>query len=293
MDTRVLKYFLTVAQTNNITHAAELLHITQPTLSRQMMDLEKELQVSLFDRSQHQMQLTKEGVLFQQRATTLLALFEQTKNELHETKNELTGHINLGCVVSSVSPYMMQIINSFQQKYPNVKFNLTDGNGDLLRQRLDTGLADLTVLLEPVETAKYNYLILPPREQWGVILRADDPLAKRSFFTKDDLYKLPLIAPARSIIRDDVSDVLKLDQSKLNIMATNNLPDNTIELIRTGNYYAIAISGIVNLYNDSDLAFVPFHPHKETGHVLTWRKNTVLSPAAEKFLQFVTAQVND
>ena len=285
MDTRVIKYFLTVAQTNNITHAAQQLHITQPTLSRQMIDLEKELGVTLFDRKQRRIALTSEGVLFQQRASTILSLLDQTKQELQNTAEELTGVLNIGCVVSRVSKFVIQIVSSFQKKYPNVSFNLYDGNGDLLRQRLDSGLEDFAVLIEPVEAAKYNFIELPVHEQWGLIVKSADPLAKKQAITKSDLYKIPLIVPTRNIVRDEISDVLKLDQIKLNIMATNNLPSNAYELLKAGNYYMLGIEGIVNSFHDPELTFIPFSPHKETGHVLAWRKNTVVTPVMEKFLQ--------
>ena len=285
MDTRVIKYFLTVAQTNNITHAAQQLHITQPTLSLQMIDIEKELGVTLFDRKQRRMALTSEGVLFQQRASTILSLLDQTKQELQNTAEELTGVLNIGCVVSRVSKFVMQIVSSFQKKYPNVSFNLYDGNGDLLRQRLDSGLEDFAVLIEPVEAAKYNFIELPVHEQWGLIVKSADPLAKKQAITKSDLYKIPLIAPTRNIVRDEISDVLKLDQTKLNIMATNNLPSNAYELLKAGNYYMLGIEGIVNSFHDPELTFIPFSPHKETGHVLAWRKNTVVTSVMEKFLQ--------
>lgn len=292
MDTRVIKYFLTVAQTNNITHAAQQLHITQPTLSRQIIDLEKELGVTLFDRKQRRMALTSEGVLFQQCASTILSLVDQTKQELQNTEEELTGVLNIGCVVSKVSKFVMEIISHFQKKYPNVRFNLYDGNGDLLRQRLDAGLEDFAVLIEPIEAAKYNFIDLPVHEQWGLIVKSSDPLAKKQVITKNDLYKLPLIVPTRNIVRDEISDVLKLDQTKLNIMATNNLPSNAYELLKAGNYYTLGIEGVVSSLHDPELTFIPFSPHKETGHVLAWRKNTVITPVMEKFLQEFAEQIN-
>lgn len=250
-----------------------------------MIDLEKELGVTLFDRKQRRMALTSEGVLFQQRASTILSLLDQTKQELQNTAEELTGVLNIGCVVSRVSKFVMQIVSSFQKKYPNVSFNLYDGNGDLLRQRLDSGLEDFAVLIEPVEAAKYNFIELPVHEQWRLIVKSADPLAKKQAITKSDLYKIPLIAPTRNIVRDEISDVLKLDQTKLNIMATNNLPSNAYELLKAGNYYMLGIEGIVNSFHDPELTFIPFSPHKETGHVLAWRKNTVVTPVMEKFLQ--------
>lgn len=292
MDTRVLKYFLTVANTNNITKAAKQLHITQPTLSRQIMELEKELDTPLFDRNQRHLQLTKAGVIFQQRATTLLQLIDQTKDDLHQQEKELVGAVNLGCAVSTASPFLMRLVVAFQKQYPGVRFNIFDGDGDVLRRQVDEGTADLACLLEPVEAAKYNYLVLPIKEQWGVIMMKDDPLAKRQSINKSDLYKLPLILPHRNIIRDEVSDVLKLDQTKLNVKASNNLPSNVLELIRTGHYYAVGIKGVVDVLRDPSICFVPFNPKKQTGHVVVWRRNNVLAPAAEKFLQFIAEKSN-
>lgn len=291
MDTRVLKYFLTVAQTNNITKAAEQLHITQPTLSRQIMDLETELDIKLFNRENRRLQLTKAGILFQQRATTMLQLLDQTENDLHQQEEALTGEINLGSAVSSVSPYITKLIFEFQKLYPNVIFNLSDGDGDVLRRQLDEGLNDLVCLLEPVEAAKYNFLELPVREEWGVIMKKSAPLAKYSTITKEDLYKIPLILPHRSIVRDEVSDILKLDQTRLNIRATTSLPGNTVSLLRNSNYYGLTIKGVYNNFHDPDLVFVPLVPNKSTGDVLAWRKNIILSPAIEKFLQFVNEQI--
>ncbi|MBB1123335.1 LysR family transcriptional regulator [Limosilactobacillus albertensis] len=293
MDTRVLKYFLAVAQTNNITKAAEQLHITQPTLSRQIMDLEAELDVKLFDRENRRLQLTKAGIIFQQRATTIVQLLHQTENELHQHEEELTGEINLGSAVSSVSSYITKLIAEFQKLYPNVTFNLSDGDGDVLRRQLDEGLDDLVCLLEPVEAAKYNFLELPVREKWGLIMLKDAPIAKHPTITKKDLYKLPLILPHRSIVRDEVSDILKLDQTRLNVRATTSLPGNTIALLRNSNYYVLTVKGVYDNFHDPDLAFVPLTPNKSTGDVLAWRKNTVLSPAIKRFLQFVNEEIQE
>ncbi|MBB1078696.1 LysR family transcriptional regulator [Limosilactobacillus sp. STM2_1] len=293
METRILKYFLVVAKTNNITKAAEQLHITQPTLSRQIIDLEKELNIKLFNRENHRLQLTKAGILFQQRATTMLQLLQQANDELHQQVAELTGTISLGSAVSNASPYMAKLITKFQQQYPNVTFNLFDGDGDILRRQLDEGINDLVCLLEPVEAAKYNFLELPVREEWGLLMTKKAPLANRKQVTKEDLYKLPLILPRRSIIRDEVSDILKLDQTKLDVRATTSLPGNAVALLRNSNYYVLTIRGVYNNFHDPSLTFIPFNPNKSTGDVLAWRKNTVLSSAMEKFLQFVNEEIQE
>ena len=189
MDTRVLRYFVKVAETNNLTKAANQLHVTQPTLSRQIMELEEGVGVKLFDRQKHQLHLNDAGILFQQRAQTILSLIDHTEDELQQGHDGLAGTINFGCVESSVAPYMMKIVERFQDKYPQVNFKVFDGDGDSLRQQIDQGVCDMAAMIQPVEVAKYNYLQLPVKDRWGLILRADDPLAKKKQITAHDLYQ--------------------------------------------------------------------------------------------------------
>lgn len=292
METRVLNYFLMVAKLGNVTRAAENLHITQPTLSRQIADLEKEMGIELFDRSNRHLVLTKAGTVFQQRAQMIIDLIKQTEIEVKQENDELTGTIHLGCVESSASNFIMEIVKKMQQLFPNVKFDIYTGNGDTLRERIDQGFIDVALLIEPIETAKYNYLVLPTKDTWGVLMRKDDPLAKKNRITNNDLYQLPIITNHRSLVRDELIDILKLSPSKLNIVAEYNLTSNVIQLVKLGDYYLLGIKGIYEMHNDPEITFVPFAPAKETGHVLAWRKNTMLSPATEKFIQMVTDKIS-
>lgn len=290
METRVLKYFLTVAELNNITQAAERLHITQPTLSRQIMELEKELGVQLFDREKRQMHLNKAGALFQQRAMTMLTILDQTENELLNVNDQLSGTVSIGMVESSVANFIMKAVSEFQEKYPDVRFNIFDGDGDTLRERLDQGLCDMIALIQPIEAAKYNYFSLPVKEKWGLIMRKDDPLAKRHSIMAHDLYQLPMVVGRRNIVRDDITDSMKIDPNKLDWRIMINLPENAKQLILSGKYYHFGIYGVYEKYHDERLTFVPFSPTKFTGHLLAWRKNSQLTPAGEKFIQFVAEQ---
>lgn len=230
--------------------------------------------------------------MFQQRAQVLLRLWSQTKDDLQSHGKELSGMVHLGCVESAVSPFLMKIIAKFLKQYPEVQISLFDGDGDTLRENMDRGLLDLAALIEPVEATKYNYLVLPVQEQWGIIMRADDPLAKRKSLNRHDIYQLPLILTRRSIVRDDISDVLQLDQQKLNVRMTINLPSNSHQLIKQGDYYALGIRGVYQNANDPDLAFVPLKPVRTTGHVMVWKKNYSLTAATTAFLQAVADASN-
>lgn len=292
METRVLHYFLMVAKLGNVTKAAKSLHITQPTLSRQIADLESEMGIKLFDRSNRHLVLTKAGTVFQQRAKMILDLIAQTEVEVKQENDELTGTIHIGCVESSASMFVMKIVKQMQKLYPNVKFDIYTGNGDTLRERIDQGFLDCALLIEPVETAKYNYMVLPTKDTWGILVRKDDSLAQKNYVTNTDLYKIPLITNHRSLVRDELIDILKLNPNKLNIVAEYNLTSNAIQLVKLGDYYLLGIKGIYEMHNDPEITFIPFSPTKQTGHVLAWRKNTLLSPATKKFIQLVSETVN-
>lgn len=292
METRILKYFITVAKLGNVTKAAEQLHITQPTLSRQINELEKELGVELFDRTNHRLVLTKTGALFQQRAQMILNFVSQTKLELQNQNNELSGTIRLGCVESSVSSFAMQMVQKMQQVYPHVKFDIYTANGNDLKEKLDQDLLDVIILIEPIETAKYHYFQLPIKDQWGLIVNNNSYLAKKSYVTADDLYRTPLSFSKRNIVRDELIDVLKLDGNKLDLRSTHNLAGNTLLLVKMGIFSMVAIKGVLDIYNSKDLTFIPFKPFTQAGHITAWKKNTYLSTATEKFIQLIADEIN-
>lgn len=292
METRVLKYFITVANLGNVTKAAEQLHITQPTLSRQINELEKEIGVELFDRTNHRLVLTKAGALFQQRAQMILNFVSQTQSELQNQSNDLSGTIRLGCVESSVSPFAMKMVQKMQDTYPNVRFDIYTANGNDLKEKLDQNLLDLIILIEPIETAKYHYLQLPTKDQWGLIVKDDSYLAKKDNVTADDLYRTPLAFSKRNIVRDELIDVLKLDANKLDLRSTHNLAGNSLLLVKMGMFSMVSIKGILNIYNSDGLTFIPFEPFTQAGHITAWKKNTYLSPATEKFIQLIADEIN-
>lgn len=292
MDTRVLKYFLTIAKTGNVTKAAKELHITQPTLSRQISDLEKQLNITLFDRTNRHLHLTKAGAFFQKRAQMILDLVAQTENDIQTQESELVGTIRIGCVESSASNWLMKIIKKMHQAFPNIHFDIYTANGDDLKEKLDQNLLDLALLLEPIEAKKYNYIRLPIRDTWGVIAAKNDYLSKKELISTNDLYQIPLTLSARSLIRNELAQSLKININNLNIIATHNLASNPLQLVKQHITYLLGIDGLLKLHHDPDLTFIPFTPKTTTGHIIAWRKNTYLSPLTEKFLQLITENLN-
>ena len=288
METRVLRYFLVVAETNNITQAARQLHLTQPTLSRQIQELERTVGRPLFDRHHHQLHLNAAGVLFRQRVKVILDLLEHAQQEIQTSSTGLTGTVNLGLVESAVAPWVLEQVAAFQDHHPAVKFQLFSGDGDSLRPRLDQGQDDLAALIEPVEAAKYHFLALPVREEWGILMRADDPLAQRAGLQPAEVAALPLVMGRRPIVRDALADTLQLSPAELNLKVVTNLPGALPTLLKTGDYYHLGIRGVATQYHDPALAFVPLVPKTTSGHLLAWKKHRPLSPAATAFLQFIT-----
>lgn len=292
MDTRVLNYFLTVAQEGNVTKAAQKLHVTQPTLSRQMSELEESLNVTLFDRTNRHLQLTQAGKFFQKRAHAILDLVSQTELDLQNQENELTGTIHLGSVESSASIWLMNLVKKMQELYPQVVFDIDTANGDDLKEKLDQGLLDLVLLLEPIEAKKYNYIRIPIKDTWGIIAAKDSYLAKKEVITTSDLYQIPLTLSKRVLVRNELAQSLELNPNRLNITSTHNLASNPLQLVKNHTSFHLGIKGVLELHNDPDLVFIPLEPKTTTGHIIAWRKNTYLSAGTKSFLQLITATLN-
>ena len=217
MDLRLLEYFLAVAKVGNITRAAELLHVTQPTISRQLTDLEEALGAKLLLRGKRQVTLTDAGVLFQQRAAEILSLMEKTKRDLADQNDLLGGTVALGCVESCASQMLPAAMADFSRLHPQVQYELYSADGDDIRAKLDRGELDFGILLEPVEAAKYDYIRLPYWEDWGLLLPKEDPLAQRESIGKEELLALPLSLPRREIVQDSIASWFGVERSQLHI----------------------------------------------------------------------------
>ncbi len=287
MDIRVLKYFLAVAREGNITRATEALHVTQPTLSRQLMDLEQEIGVQLLIRGKRQVTLTDAGVLFQQRAKEMVLLLEKTERDLAELEDLVGGIVAVGCVETVAARMLAGQLIRFSGEHPMVQFELYSADGDDVREKLDKGDIDIGILLEPVETAKYDYFRLPCTERWGVLVRRDDPLAQADNVRVSEVLPLPLILPRRRIVQEEIASWLGVGIDELRIVASHNLLTNTISLVERGLGSVICVEGAHSIRPDERVRFVPFAPERITGHVLAWKKNRMFPSATSCFIQFM------
>lgn len=284
MELRVLNYFLTVAREENITRAAQLLHVTQPTLSRQLMQLEEELGVQLFHRGKHSVSLTEEGMLLRRRAQELVSLSEKAKIELQCKQEMPAGEIAIGCGETKSMSLLSVKMVSFRQKYPLVQFSIYSAIADDIKDRIEKGLLDMGLLVEPVDISKYEFIRLPVRERWGVLVREDSPLAEKACVAPEDLREVPLLMVQREQVKNELANWFGETYDQLEIAAYYNLIVNAAFMVERGLGVAVCFDlGAVF----ENLRFIPLSPRMETGSVLVWKKNQTLSSAQMRFIQHV------
>lgn len=285
MELRVLRYFLTIAEEGNISRAAELLHITQPTLSRQIKDFEEKLGVALFLRDKKRMILTEAGLLLKDRAQEILSLADKTEQEFMDQKKQLfSGHISIGCVEADNSTTLAVMLEEFISDYPQVTFNIFSGKGDDITEKLDKGLIDLAVLLEPVSAEKYERIVLPRTEKWGLLVEKGSFLAKQQVIVPEDLLGIPLLCSERKEVQELLAAWMGIPVEKLNIVGTLNLIFNILPLVEKQIGSALTIEGVTRYQHSEKLAFIPLSPPIETNCVVAWKKNRLFSPVVQKFV---------
>ena len=283
MKLRVLQYFLTVVREENISRAADILHITQPTLSRQMAQLEEELGVQLFIRGRH-LSLTDAGVMLRRRAEEVALLIDKIESEFEE-QSDLSGVISIGSgglIASQILPSVMQ---TFREKYPRVQFQFYTNSADYVKERLEQGLLDFGLLLEPIDVTKFDYIRMAEKEKWGLLIRSDHPLAKKECITKDDLLSIPIITTDRLPLQKEMEHWLGAPLSSLDIFATYNIITNVAMLVDSGVASALTIEGAVNLFANEKMVFKPLYPELSMTSVLAWKKFQPNFGAAGKFLE--------
>lgn len=284
MELRVLRYFLEVAREGSVTRAAERLHISQPTISRQLKDLEAELGKKLFVRGSSSVRLTDEGVLLRRRAEDILDMVDKTAGEFKALGEIVGGEIHIGCAESDGIKHLARCIKAVQARCPAIRVHLYSGDTDDLAQRLDQGLLDFAVIAQAVDLSRYNYLELPGKDIWGVIMRKDAPLAQKEAVRIGDLMDLPLIV-SRQGLREDIPKLFGEKADRLNVTATLNLAYNGSVLAREGLGYVLTFDKLVDTSEGSGLCFRPLEPALETKLSVIWKKYQVFSPAAGLLLE--------
>lgn len=287
MELRVLKYFLAVAREESISKAAESLHVTQPTLSRQLMELEEQLGVILLIRSRRNrgISLTNEGMLLRKRAEEIVELAHRAEIELTSDSETISGDVYIGGGETEGMRLIAKAAKALQEKYPHIKYHLFSGNADDVRERLDKGLLDFGVFIEPAAMERYDYMRLPAVDTWGLLMRKDCSLAEKSQIVPQDIYDLPLLTSRQNLVYHALSSWLERDLASLNVVGTYNLIYNASLMVEEGVGYALCLDRLINTTGDSSLCFRPFEPKLEVNMDIVWRKHQVFSKEAELFLK--------
>lgn len=287
MEIRVLKYFLAVAQEESISKAAEILHITQPTLSRQIMDLEKEFKTKLFERGKRnkKITLTDDGKLLKLRASEIIELANKTESEFLFDDKSISGELHIGGGETDSMRIVAKTINKISKKYPNIKYNFYSGNGEDVKEKLNSGILDFGLFIEPIDKKEYEFIHLPQKDIWGILMRKDSFLANKDYIEPKDLIGIPLLSSRQFLVKNLISGWLGYDFDKLNIIGTYNLLYNASIMVDEGIGYALCIDKLINLSGDSNLCFKPLKPTLDVGILIAWKKNQPLSKCAKLFLQ--------
>lgn len=287
MEIRVLRYFLTVVREGGINRAAEVLHITQPTLSRQLSQLEEEVGVKLFSRGARRITLTNEGILLRRRAEEILDLVDRTEKELIEQEEFVEGRIVVGCGELSAMQVLPEIIEDFHKKYPLVNYDIFTANADLVKEQMEKGLVDIGVLLEPIDTSKFDFIRLSGKERWVVLMRPDDPLAQKETISAKDLENRPLILPRRTNVQNELSNWLGESFQSTQILFTSNLSTNSALMVQKGLAYSLVIEGSVPFWDKEKIVYRPLYPELTSNSVFAWKKQQPFSLAASKFIEYI------
>lgn len=288
MELRVLRYFLTLAREENISRAAEALYITQPTLSRQLAELEEELGVKLFERGKRKITLTEDGMLLRRRAEEMAELEEKVEREFRSRGENLAGCISIGAAEVGASALLAVAVDRFRKKYPEVTFEVYSETADRTKERLDRGVLDLGLLVEPGDIEKYDFLRLGIADRCGVMMRADSPLARKEYVTLEDIGRTPVVVNLRAEVRRFYRHALGEAYEKLNVLASVDLNGNAAYFVAQGLACGITLEGAMAQYGDGKLCFRPFYPEISQQTFLVWKKYQPMSRAQHAFIDEVS-----
>ena len=288
MEIRVLKYFLTTIREGNITKAAKYLNLTQPNLSRQINMLERDIGHKLFERKHNNIILTPEGILLKKRAEEIINMVDKTRAEFNFTDKVIAGDIFIGAGETWAMSLVASVMKDVQKDYPHIKYNIYSGNFQDITEKLDKGLLDFGLLIDPADLSKYDYLKMPVKDTWGLAMRKDSPLSNKKNITKKDLLNIPLII-SRQVIETEIEDNdfsrwFSDTFNNLNITATYNLIYNALIMVGEGMGYALCLDKLIDNMEHQNICFLPLKPKLESGINIVWKKNQEFSRASKIFL---------
>lgn len=289
MEIRLLEYFLAVAREENITHAANSLHIAQPTLSLQLKSLEQEIGKPLFIRGKRKVTLTDDGVILRRRAEEILSLVKIAEQELSSSDHDIRGTVSIGSGETEAMNLALKAASELQAEHQNIQFHLFNGDAQAITERLDQGILDFGILMEPVDHSKYNHISLPISDSWGVLMSQDNILASKDSISPADLYDVPLIIPNRSELQMELSAWLRRDLSLLHISATYNLIHTASLSVRNNLGYALVLKNLTYADQEDELCFRPLFPSVEERLCIAWKKYQTFSKASELYKDKLTS----
>lgn len=289
MELRVLQYFLAVTREQSISGAAEALHLSQPTLSRQLRELEEELGKQLFIRGNRRVTLTEEGLILRKRAEEIMELVKKASDEISLSDEVVAGNITVGAGETDGVRFLAKAARAVQKEFPLVHFHIISGDKVTVSESMDRGLIDFALFFGEIDTAKYEYLRLPYKDTWGVLMRRDSPLAEKEAISPEDLRGKPLIISREAFHGSELQAFLHCEDDSLNVVGTYNLLFNGSLMVEEGMGYALCLDRIINVSGESELCFRPLSPRHEATMCIAWKKYQVLTKASEKFLQKMRA----
>lgn len=292
MEIRVLRYFLEIAREGNMTRAAEYLHVSQPTLSKQMKELEAELGKKLFRRGSSSVSLTSEGMLLRKRAEDILDMVDKTADEFSALDDVTGGEIHIGCAESHQMKYLARVIKKCKETCPLLRYHLFSGNTKQVTERLDKGLLDFAVIVEPPDLSRYNYLKVPESNIWGVLMKKDSPLAQKERIHVEDLLGLELICSEQSM-REDIPRWCGQQADTLNHSGSTNLFYNGSVFVKEGLGYMLTFEHLYDVGADSELCFRPLEPVLQTKMYIIWKKYQMFTPIAELLLEMLKTELSE
>lgn len=285
MELRVLQYFLAVARENSISGAAEFLHLSQPTLSRQLKELEEELGKQLFIRGNRRITLTEEGMILRRRAEEVIELIKKAEDEITASDALLAGDIFIGAGETDGNRFLIKAMKAIQKDFPLVHFHIISGDKAMITEAIDRGLIDFGIVFGNIDTAKYDSIPVLYEDIWGVLMPRDAELAKKEFITAEDLMDKPLIISRQAFQNLEFKNFFHCEQERLDIVATYSLLFNGSLMVEEGLGYAICFDKLVNVSGDSNMCFRPLEPGIKSNMSIIWKKYQVFSKPTQKFLQ--------